>query len=174
MSDLLLPFVFIENRLAYFVVPWGYPSPVWCRLFFTFAGIQQQFCGAPPWCLWPQPPADIEIEEEHRCGDSVWACFDALAWENCPLQTHLLLIHYLLAIYPRAHLLRWQCAWSQALKPAPLNLGANHQWANSRRLHRLGTLPPTLTWKILRPPTSLWLSHVVSGWNTTTFEDPIL
>lgn len=56
-------------------------------------------------------------------------------------------MHYLLTNYPHAHLLRWQCAWSQALKPAPVNLGANHQWAGCRRLCSLGILLPTLPWE---------------------------
>lgn len=39
--------------------------------------------------------------------------------------THLVLIHYLLASYPHAHLFRWHCACSQDGVPASLDNDAN-------------------------------------------------
>lgn len=80
----------------------------------------------------PQSPR-FSDREEHRCGESSWGCFKALTWESCPQQTHLLLIHYLLAIYSRGHLSVWHHAWS--IKPA-----CQSTTSSCCRLHLLGTL----------------------------------
>lgn len=60
-------------------------------------------------------PQRSRHKETCRYGNSRWGRFKALTWENRSQQTHLLLIHYLLASYSWAHLSVWHQAWS--IKP---------------------------------------------------------
>lgn len=75
------------------------------------------------------------------------SCLDVSAWDSCPQQTYLILLHGHLAAYTPTHMVAWQCAYLLVGHTVPLGYRcqANRlSWVTSITAHTIayeGNLP---------------------------------